>query len=117
MFIQIPVENAVKHAFDPDDREACVRIRAWEKEEYLHIQILDNGDGFWPDRESKTVLSHAAEQGTGSGLRIIRQTVDLLNLRNVKKMSFLVQNREQLTPDTHGTLVSIVIPLEYMFEL
>ena len=117
MFIQIPVENAVKHAFDPDDREACVRIRAWEKEEYLHIQILDNGDGFWPDRESKTVLSHAAEQGTGSGLRIIRQTVDLLNLRNVKKMSFLVQNREQLTPDTHGTMVSIVIPLEYMFEL
>lgn len=117
MFIQIPVENAVKHAFDPDDREACVRIRAWEKEEYLHIQILDNGDGFWPDRESKTVLSHAAEQGTGSGLRIIRQTVDLLNLRNVKKMSFLVQNREQLAPDTHGTMVSIVIPLEYMFEL
>lgn len=117
MFIQIPVENAVKHAFDPEDRDACVRIQAWEEEGYLHIQILDNGDGFWPDRESKTVFSHTAEQGTGSGLRIIQQTVDLLNLRNVKKMSFSVQNREQLVPGTHGTLVSIVIPLDYMFEL
>lgn len=117
MFIQIPVENAVKHAFDPEDREACVRIRAWEEEEYLHIRILDNGEGFWPDRESRTVLSNTTGQGTGSGLRIIRQTVDLLNLRNVKKMSFSVQNRGELAPDAHGTLVSIVIPLNYMFEL
>ena len=117
MLFQILVEKAGHHASDPHDHEARVGIRAWEQVDYLHSHIVDNGDGFWPDRESKTVLSHAAEQVTGSGLRIIRQTVDLLNLRNVKKMSFLVQNREQLTPDTHETMVSIVIPLEYMFEL
>lgn len=117
MFIQIPVENAVKHAFDPADREACIRIRAWAEEGYLRVRISDNGDGFWPDRESKTDLPQTAGQGTGSGLRIIRQTVELLNLRNVKKMSFSVRDRGQLDPGTHGTLVSIVIPLDYMFEL
>ena len=57
------------------------------------------------------------EQGTGYGLEILRQTVDILNSRNKNKMSFIINDRSHLEPDGHGTLVSIIVPFDYTFEL
>lgn len=116
MFVQIPVENAVKYAFDPDDLEARVLIRVRHEESHLCIRIEDNGRGFQTgDGEASPV--HEEERGTGSGLRIMRQTVDLLNFRNRSKMSFTIQDRRLIDSATHGTLVILIIPSDYLFEL
>lgn len=112
MFIQIPVENAVKYAFEPDDVDACILIRVSEAGAMLHIDIEDNGCGFMPDG-----MGGRDERSTGLGLDTLFQTVDILNSRNQNKMSFVIQDRSTLVPKGHGTLVSIGIPFDYTFDL
>lgn len=112
MFIQIPVENAVKYAFDPEDADARIQIRVVAKQESLHIDIIDNGIGFSNDGHSQQ-----GKRSTGYGLKIIGQTVELLNRLNENKMSFVIQDRGRIEPDGHGTWVSIVVPFDYTFDL
>ena len=112
MSVQIPVENAVKYAFDPENEEACIHIRIIEKQGSLFIAIEDNGIGLTADMQSRQ-----EEQGTGYGLKILRQTIDILNSRNKNKMNFIIQDRNLLEPGGHGTLVSLVVPLDYTFDL
>ena len=57
------------------------------------------------------------KQGTGYGLKILRQTIDILNSRNKNKMNFIIQDRSLLELGGHGTLVSLVVPLDYTFDL
>lgn len=113
MSVQIPVENEVKYAFDPEEADACIRVQVVEKQQCLHIDIEDNGIGFsngghWQKEE---------EQGAGHGLKILEQTVEILNSRNKNKMNFIIQDRSLLEPGGHGTLVSLVVPLDYTFDL
>lgn len=112
MSVQIPVENAVKYAFDPENEEACIHIRIIEKQGNLFIAIEDNGIGLTADMQNRQ-----EEQGTGYGLKILRQTIDILNSRNKNKMNFIIQDRNLLEPGGHGTLVSLVVPLDYTFDL
>ena len=112
MSVQIPVENAVKYAFDPENEEACIHIRIIEKQGSLFIAIEDNGVGLAADMQNRQ-----EEQGTGYGLKILRQTIDILNSRNKNKMHFIIQDRSLLEPGGHGTLVSFVVPLDYTFDL
>lgn len=112
MSVQIPVENAVKYAFDPEDEEACIHIRVVEKQDCLFITIEDNGIGFATDTQNGQ-----EEQGTGYGLKILCQTIDILNSRNKNKMNFIIQDRSLLEPGGHGTSVSLVVPLDYTFDL
>lgn len=112
MSVQIPVENAVKYAFDPENEEACIHIRIIEKQGSLFIAIEDNGVGLAADMQNRQ-----EEQGTGYGLKILRQTIDILNSRNKNKMNFIIQDRSLLEPGGHGTLVSLVVPLDYTFDL
>ena len=112
MSVQIPVENAVKYAFDPENEEACIHIRIIEKQGSLFIAIEDNGIGLTADMQNRQ-----EEQGTGYGLKILRQTIDILNSRNKNKMNFIIQDRNLLESGGHGTLVSLVVPLDYTFDL
>lgn len=112
MSVQIPVENAVKYAFDPENEEACIHIRIIEKQGSFFIAIEDNGVGLAADMQNRQ-----EEQGTGYGLKILRQTIDILNSRNKNKMNFIIQDRSLLEPGGHGTLVSLVVPLDYTFDL
>lgn len=112
MSVQIPVENAVKYAFDPENEEACIHIRIIEKQGSLFIAIEDNGVGLAADMQNRQ-----EKQGTGYGLKILRQTIDILNSRNKNKMNFIIQDRSLLEPGGHGTLVSLVVPLDYTFDL
>ena len=112
MSIQIPVENAVKYAFDPEDADACIRIQVTEKQQCLYIDIEDNGIGFSNDGHLQK-----EEQSTGYGLKILNQTIEILNRRNKNKMNFIIQDRSRLEPGEHGTLVSFVVPFDYTFEL
>ncbi len=111
MCIQIPVENAVKHAFEPDEPNACLTIRIKKKDNTAVISIEDNGSGFNPRPGENNSKS------TGNGIKILYQTIELLNTNNKNKMDFNIQDRRTLSPDSHGTLVSIIVPFEYNFNI
>ncbi len=107
MSIQIPVENALKHAF-PTLNETC-RIEvnlSVDESDALAMEIRDNGRGYDPGSVKRT------KRDTGTGLRLLSRTLEMLNGRNARPASFTIQNIP--APD-HGTLMRMVIPLNYDF--
>ncbi|MDR1381901.1 MAG: histidine kinase [Tannerella sp.] len=110
MSIQIPVENALKYAFFPNDADARLLIRIYTENGMLHIYIEDNGAGYNPGRPADP------ERGTGSGLKMLRHTIELLNSGNSNHIFFDMEN---IHPEAvrKGTRVILIIPLTFHFDL
>ena len=107
MCIQIPVENAIKYAFTEDYENPQITITAiYTKSNETHITIEDNGIGYNP------ALGANDKRSTGNGLKILYQTIELLNTKNKNKMQFSICNKS-LNNQGKGTLVSITIPNRY----
>ena len=106
MCLQIPVENALKHAFDDDspDNRICIEIR--HRDRGIDIRVRDNGCGYDPGRQS----AHASGS-TGNGLKLLFRTIGLLNGRNAEKITFDIDNLS----DGKGTEVCIFIPYNYHY--
>jgi tetratricopeptide (TPR) repeat protein len=124
MSIQIPVENVIKYAFPPDTdaSDALLSISASMDANALHIVIEDNGTGYDP------AARHDSEKGTGSGLKMLTGAIDMLNMNNSDKITFAIGNVGNVngdapgnvnsdTPARRGTRVTIVIPLNYNYNL
>jgi len=111
MSIQIPVENAVKYAFTPEQKDARIDVGITRMEDAIRIVIDDNGIGYQPDADNFDI------RGTGSGLKMLSRTAELLNTRNQRKMIFSIENRKSTGNNAVGTRVTIVVPLEYQFEI
>lgn len=110
MCIQIPVENALKYAFDEDREDNQLAIQIRQDANFLYIDICDNGKGFQVNHQQQN------NKGTGSGLKILRKTMDLLNDKNTEKADFQIQEN-YIDNQAQGTKVSIQIPLAYNYEL
>jgi len=111
MSIQIPVENAVKYAFTPQTITPYIRIQVSLQSNALKIVIEDNGIGL------NTVRDMNDKRGTGSGLKMLYRTIEILNTKNDEKMQFTIANRRDANPSEEGTRVSLIVPLNYTFEL
>ena len=111
MSIQIPVENAVKYAFLPDCADAHLQVLIKPESEAIGITIEDNGVGYHPDMHADR------KKGTGSGLKMLRQTIELLNTHNSDKIFFKIENKRVDATSEQGTCVYMHIPLHYNFEL
>ncbi|WP_075556675.1 tetratricopeptide repeat-containing sensor histidine kinase [Parabacteroides timonensis] len=111
MSIQIPVENAVKYAFNADSLDPTIVISIYVEDEELHISIDDNGIGYNPGAHARD------ERSTGQGLKILYRTTDLLNTYNICKMQFSIKNLYSISGKQHGTNVSLIVPLNYNFAL
>lgn len=111
MSIQIPVENAVKYAFGPEieNPKLSIMIDVWN--EFLRIAIEDNGVGYNP------AITCRDERSTGSGLKILYRTTELLNTHNLSKMHFSIINRKNLYEGEQGTRMILIIPFNYNYEL
>jgi len=107
MVMQIPVENALKHALRGKEGEKRLSISLTKLEWGVLIIISDNGNGYFPDKASAT-------KGTGIGLNVLYQTIQLLNSKNDKKIKFDILNRDG--ESTTGTKVEIRVPVEYNYE-
>lgn len=111
MSIQIPVENAVKYAFLPEHTDALLQILIQLETDAISIRIEDNGVGYNPDNHTDR------EQGSGSGLKMLRSTIELLNAKNARKITFTIINKRTDTPPERGTRVYILIPVHYKYNL
>lgn len=111
MSIQIPVENAVKYAFNAESLNPCIIISVFVEDEALHVSIEDNGIGYHPGAHVRD------ERSTGQGLKILYRTTDLLNTHNIRKMQFSIRDLYSASEKQHGTCVSLIVPLNYNFAL
>lgn len=111
MILQIPVENAIKYAFEEKKDKKILVIDIYTSDNILNLEIKDNGVGF------NTKQTSNLEKGTGTGLKVLYSTIEVLNVMNNKKMEFDIRNEVNISSDKFGTGVYIKIPLDYKYEL
>lgn len=112
--IQIPVSNALKHAFNDGNaiKDPIVVVNvAYNDSRALVVDIRDNGSGYNDSEESPS-------RGTGNGLKILNQTIEVLNANNNKnRITLDIANIKHLNPSQSGTSVKITIPQNYNFDI
>ena len=108
MIVQIPVENAIKHGLTGKDGAKELTISVFRQENGIRITVTDNGRGYLPQLSSAT-------RGTGTGLKVLYQTIQLLNTKNKSdKIRFDITNRND---GQTGTQVSVYIPFRFSYDL
>ena len=107
MILQIAVENAIKHGLEPKKDNRVLLIDIKTESGFLKFNISDNGLGL-QEAPSPT-------KGTGTGLKVLTNTIHILNQINDEKMSYQIVNRD--VKDGPGTKVIIKIPLQYNYNL
>lgn len=114
MIIQVPVENAIKYAFqDFKKTEDKITITISNTiEGNTSIEIRDNGIGI----ASKSTKKSAIYEGTHNGLSLIHKMIDMLNSKNDNKISFTITDLSTISEDEHGTLICYIIPTIYRFD-
>ena len=108
MIVQIPVENAIKHGLAGKDGEKELSVYVSRETNGIRMTITDNGRGYLPQVASAT-------RGTGTGLKVLYQTIQLLNTKNKSnKIRFDITNRSD---GQTGTQVSVYIPFRFSYDL
>ena len=112
MVVQIFVENAIKHglrAMSPrKDAQRMLRIRiSRNNEQQTLVEVLDNGLG----------LSTSGKDSTHIGMRIVRQTIQILNDRNKHNIMFGIENCSTLEAGHTGCRSWIAIPDDYNYHI
>ena len=107
MLLQIPVENAIKHGLRLKEGKRLLSIRITRKEEKVEVVICDNGGGY-----HKTSVN----RGTGTGMKVITQTIQLLNSYNRNPIVMTINNVPVGEGET-GCEVRFVLPLHYSYQL
>lgn len=110
MLVQIPVENAVKHGLRKKSGKKRLLIRIVKEGENIIIVIRDNGGGF---RNVNSVM--ASSNGTGTGMKVITRTLQLLNAYNRSPIEMKITDIE-IEHET-GCEIYFKIPVDYSFEL
>ena len=114
MIIQIPVENALKHAFTQMDEgeKPELNVTITMERSNVKIVVMDNGCGISKVERRKNAASAVS---TGTGLRILHSTIDMLNSQNDSHILFKIENRLNAGDGKHGTIVSIAIPTNFNY--
>lgn len=108
MIVQIPVENSIKHGLAGKDGKKELIVYVSRETNGVCITITDNGRGYLPQVTSAT-------RGTGTGLKVLYQTIQLLNTKNKSdKIRFDIANRSD---GETGTQVSVYIPFHFSYDL
>ncbi len=104
MILQIPVENAIKHGLMQQEGEKRLRVVVQKVDKVLEIMVEDNGIG--------RKVSKGRTTGTGTGLKVLLQTIRLLNHQNRELITFAITDREP-----QGTIAKITIPENHIYHL
>lgn len=107
MMIQIPVENAVKHALREKEGERNLWVSVCRQGNGICIKITDNGGGYRPDSRN---------WGTGTGMKVIMQTIQILNNKNKEAINVSVCN-VSLQSGEMGCEVTFWLPDNYDYRI
>lgn len=105
MFVQILVENAIKHGLKDKTGYKVLQIRVTPTATSVEIGVRDNGPGF--------DIRRTNHSSTKTGLNVIRQTLMLVNARNRHKMNFRIEN----ICDSKGRIVGCESMLRIPFSM
>lgn len=124
MILQIPVENALKHAFvgmEESGEKPQLDVKVWIEDGMLRIDVIDNGCGGVGAVAGMGTRKTNAAASTGTGLRILNSTIEMLNAGNARKMYFKMQSRAGAagggSDRQKGMCVSIGVPCEYDYSV
>ncbi len=106
MTIQIFVENAVKHAFRlmPEDARKILLINVDHHDGRTFIEISNNGSALSPV---------TSRDSTGTGMRVIFQTIHMLNERNREKIEISIDRRADMGDGLYIVRLSIPDSFDY----
>lgn len=107
MLIQIPVENAIKHALRNKEGERKLWIDICRSGTSVCVKITDNGGGF---------KLNSGNRGTGTGMKVIMQTIQILNAKNKDAIEVAVYNVD-LPGGEIGCEVCFHLPLDYDYSV
>lgn len=107
MLIQIPVENAVKHALRGKEGERRLWIAVTRTANAISIKVTDNGGGYRPNSRNR---------GTGTGMKVIMQTIQILNMKNKETIDVSVHNVLLDSGET-GCEVAFLLPDKYDYTI
>ena len=124
MILQIPVENALKHAFvgmEESGEKPQLDVKIWIEDGMLRIDVIDNGCGGVGAVAGMGTRKANAAASTGTGLRILNSTIEMLNAGNARKLYFRMQGRAAAADGgskrQKGMCVSIGVPCEYDYSV
>lgn len=124
MILQIPVENALKHAFvgmEESGEKPLLDVKIWIEDGMLRIDVIDNGCGGVGAVAGMGTRKTNAAASTGTGLRILNSTIEMLNAGNARKLYFKMQSCASAADGgsdrQKGMCVSIGVPCEYDYSV
>lgn len=104
MIIQIPVENAIKHGFTETGKENIIDVFLKDVQTGIKITITNNGQKYAP------FATADSRNNTGTGLKVIYQSIALMNSRNKEQITFNIGEVKE------GTMVSIYVPYRFVYD-
>ncbi|MBO4316466.1 MAG: histidine kinase [Prevotella sp.] len=105
-FIQILAENAIKHGLRGLDRPKELTIEVAFTDDATTIHVIDNGKGF-------DIRNRSKDNSTGTGLRVIRNTMALHNKVHHEKINYDIENIEDGKGNIIGCKSTLVIPASF----
>lgn len=109
MLLQIPVENAIKHGLRLKEGKRLLVISVHRLDDnQVDIAVCDNGGGY---------RKVSVNQGTGTGMKVITQTIQLLNMYNSRPIQMRINNISVGEDNEMGCEVRFVVPLDYSYQL
>ncbi len=102
MFIQILVENAIKHALKNKEGHKELLVRITVDSMTCHISVIDNGPGF--------DIRRSDASSTKTGLRVIRSSIALINRTQKRKIKFNITNIHTPEGEIAGCNATLSIP-------
>lgn len=103
MFIQILVENAIKHGLKRREGHKRLLVTVEVDAAECRMTVADNGTGF--------DIRRGDPSSTGTGLKVIRSTIGLLNHGNKRKMRLDIRNVRGADGGVEGCEVTVTMPL------
>ena len=104
---------------DETEDKPLLDVNIWVEDDMLRIDVTDNGCG-----DSGTVgkKKKNCAASTGTGLRILNSTIEMLNASNERKMFFKMQSNRGASEEEGGTrnrgmCVSIGVPCNYDYNV
>lgn len=110
MLLQTWVENALKHGLRHYQCVGKVDVAIKKSGEYTMITVEDNGIG-------RTKAKELGTSGTGSGLKILAEQIEILNHFNLKKVEMNIYDLTDSEGNANGTRMEMAIPEKFSFTI